>query len=384
MKMNERPVIRPLRPLLALLMMLFSSGCVSMGPSQADRWFRGNTHTHTLRSDGDATPEVVAKWYHDRNYNFLIITDHNKFVDPREVKLPDGRRKDFILIPGEEITGNRTIHTTAMNIAKVASWKYKDEDKSKIIQSHVDEAIKAGGAAILNHPNFRYAVSAEDILPVRRLHMFELFNGHPSVHNSGNHAHPSTEAIWDHLLTAGMKIFAVAADDAHHYKVISPKKANPGRGWVMVRAAELEADAITKAMLQGDFYTSTGVFLEICKRGSNTYSVKVDAERTRKEVASLPSISGKHVESTYEGFRIEFIGPKGIILNTINGDKGSFTIGQSTPYVRAKVTFTRKHPKRHGFEEYYAWGQPVFADARADTEASGREEHNQTDASDDL
>ena len=26
------------------------------------RWFKGNTHTHTLNSDGDSTPDEVVRW----------------------------------------------------------------------------------------------------------------------------------------------------------------------------------------------------------------------------------------------------------------------------------------------------------------------------------
>jgi hypothetical protein len=366
----------------ALFALLLTSGCVSMKAVHTEHWFRGNTHTHTLKSDGNAAPEVVVKWYHDRNYNFLIITDHNKFIDPKQITLPADVRKNFLLIPGEEITGSKTIHTTAMNINEVASWKYNHEDKSKIIQFHVDEAIKAGGAAILNHPNFRYAVSAADILPVRRVQMFELFNGHPSVHNSGDKAHPSTEVMWDHLLTEGMKIFAVAADDAHHYKVISPKKANPCRGWVMVQAAALDADTITKAMLQGDFYASTGVFLKTCNRGRDTYQVEVDDKRTQHELSSFPETLGIPVKQGREAYRIEFIGPNGDVLNTINGKKGHFNIDRSIPYVRARVTLTRKRPKTDRLEEYYAWGQPVFANARTSTDAIGQDEHNKPNAGD--
>ena len=28
------------------------------------RWYKGQTHTHTLESDGDSTPEEVTRWYH--------------------------------------------------------------------------------------------------------------------------------------------------------------------------------------------------------------------------------------------------------------------------------------------------------------------------------
>jgi hypothetical protein len=41
------------------------------------RWWRGNLHTHTLWSDGDGFPEVVAQWYRDAGYNFLSLSDHN-------------------------------------------------------------------------------------------------------------------------------------------------------------------------------------------------------------------------------------------------------------------------------------------------------------------
>ena len=27
------------------------------------KWYKGNTHTHTLWSDGDSTPEAEADWY---------------------------------------------------------------------------------------------------------------------------------------------------------------------------------------------------------------------------------------------------------------------------------------------------------------------------------
>ena len=41
------------------------------------RWYKGQTHTHTLESDGDSTPEEVTRWYHERGYHFLVLSDHN-------------------------------------------------------------------------------------------------------------------------------------------------------------------------------------------------------------------------------------------------------------------------------------------------------------------
>ena len=41
------------------------------------RWWKGNLHTHSLWSDGDDFPEMIAERYRVRDYNFLALTDHN-------------------------------------------------------------------------------------------------------------------------------------------------------------------------------------------------------------------------------------------------------------------------------------------------------------------
>ena len=51
---------------------------------QADEqlhWFKGNMHTHSHWSDGDDYLESIAAWYRDRDYNFLVFTDHNVLAD---------------------------------------------------------------------------------------------------------------------------------------------------------------------------------------------------------------------------------------------------------------------------------------------------------------
>jgi len=136
---------------------------------------------------------------------------------------------------GEEITGKKMIHTTPMNVKRMTPWDYDNKEKFTIIQNHVHETIKADGQAILNHPNFHYAVPVKNILSVKNLYMIELFNGHPAVNNSGDHEHPFTEVMWDQLLNKGLLIYGISSDDAHHFKKITHNRSNPGRGWVMDR-----------------------------------------------------------------------------------------------------------------------------------------------------
>ncbi|KAA3618707.1 MAG: hypothetical protein DWQ05_07015 [Calditrichaeota bacterium] len=329
----------------------------------AQHWFRGNTHAHTvICGHADSTPEFVTAWYHERGYNFLILSEHNHFIDPDSVKMPQPLRDDFILIPGEEVSGHKVIHSTAMNIDTLVNWDFNHEHVSEIIQFQVDGAIAANGHTILNHPNYEWAITAADILPVKKLYMFELYNGHPSVRNHGDETHPSTEKMWDELLTKGMKIYGVSSDDAHDFQKIADDESNPGRGWVMVKSQNLTPDAITEAMNHGQFYSSNGVFLKKCGVNNGVYSIEIDEAATMKELLS-PDIFGKKVDEKENGFFIEFIGPEGKVLSHSKTMQAKFKIDDSSSYVRAKVTFTRTH-KAGGSEEFYAWGQPVFTDER--------------------
>ena len=192
--------------------------------------------------------------------------------------------------------------------------------------------------------------------------MFELYNGHPAVNNEGDSTHISTEELWDELLTKGMKIFGVSSDDAHHFAKIDTMYSNPGRGWVMVRAAQLTSEAITDAMKSGDFYSSNGVILGSCSVADETYQVAVDQQKTMNELASA-TLFGRRVSQKENGFFIEFIGPNGEILSAVNSTEADFPVTDAYAYIRPKVIYRRKHPQR-GMEEFYAWGQPVFTDAR--------------------
>ena len=114
--------------------------------------------------------------------------------------------------------------------------------KTQVIQAHVHGAKQTNGHTILNHPNFHYMHTASDIRPVEGLHLFELYNGHPSVNNFGDDEHISVEELLgDELLTDGMLIYGVSFDDAHYFQDLSLERSNPGRGWVMARAKHTNA-----------------------------------------------------------------------------------------------------------------------------------------------
>ena len=167
------------------------------------RWFKGNTHTHTLESDGDATPEVVAQWYKSHGYQFLVLSDHNVFTDPaRLARMVDST---FLLIGGEELTSafeRRPVHVNGLNLHEMVEAQ-TDSTLQGTIQKNVDAVRAVRGTPHINHPNFQWAFGARELLAIRNDPLLEIWNGHPTVHNAGGNGSPGLEAIWDELLTAG-------------------------------------------------------------------------------------------------------------------------------------------------------------------------------------
>jgi hypothetical protein len=83
-------------------------GAVATG-QQADggeplKWFKGNTHTHSLNSDGDSTPDEVVQWYREQRYHFLFFTDHNTVTPVDGLNAVFAAPDRFLVIRGEEIT----------------------------------------------------------------------------------------------------------------------------------------------------------------------------------------------------------------------------------------------------------------------------------------
>ena len=325
------------------------------------KWYKGNTHTHTNLCDhADSSPEHVTKIYHDLGYNFLILSEHNVFIDPDKVKLPIDVREDFILIPGEEVSGKK-VHTTAMNIKKLVDWKTKSKNTSEVIQKLVDNTEKEGGVTILNHPAMKKNYSPEDVYPVNKLYMFEVFTIKWNSDRTNKHPkYPNEEVWWDRMLTNGMVMYGVACDDGHNYQ---RKHKAAGRGWVMVQSKSLNPDSITAAMWNGNFYSSNGVYLKNYKYDGSSFHVEVDLDKTEKELAKNGTAQGTSVKGAKLGYRIELIGENGQIFKTVNSSSAIFKNTKDSPYFRVRVSKTIKDPK-YGLIEFCAWAQPIFNDDR--------------------
>jgi hypothetical protein len=349
------------------------SGSGSVRP----RWYKGNTHTHTINTDGDSSPIDVVRFYREQGYNFVILSDHDSITPTDGLNAIFGTSESnatdrtalpfrpFMLIPGEEVTdafipeaadpkfkdlGRKEVHLIAMNPRDVVS-RQKGDSVADTLQRDVDAIRRAGGVPIINHPNFVWSLTAADLKQVRNAPLLEIWNGHMQTNNLGGGETPSAEAMWDDVLSSGVRMFGVAADDAHFFKTppLPAAHSAPGRAYVMVRAERFTRDAILAAMERGDFYSSTGV--ELAEYSSDGASITL-------RVAAL-------AQSRY---RVTFIGRGGRTLQEVSVvpalPEGAVSLGAAR--LAPHVTYSMK-----GDEGYVrvkivdsnglmAWTQPVF------------------------
>lgn len=404
-------------------------------PVSEPRYWRGNLHTHTFWSDGNDYPEMVAEWYSRNGYNFLAISDHNvmqqgtvykkvadlekrargkafaKYLarfgsdwvqtrgtgDALEVRLKPfdeyralfeqpGR---FLMMPAEEITGEadnkRAIHINATNLLEViqpAKGATVVELMKKTTDAVHAQAARFGREILVhvNHPNYKWGVTAEDLAAISSERFFEVWNGVDSDGDAGDEVYPSTDEIWDianTLRIAGFgapPLLGLATDDSHdfHGDVV---RSMPGRAWVMVRAKFLTPEHLILAIREGDFYASSGVTLErvAFDEASGRLSLDItpeDGERyvtrfvgTRKgaNIVGKPrkNAEGNIVETTLDYNTME--GPQiGEVFAEVEGLQPSYTLKGDELYVRAIVVSTGipAYPTRES-QQKKAWTQPV-------------------------
>ena len=398
-------------------------------PAAKPQWFKGNLHTHSLWSDGNDFPEMICDWYHSRGYNFLALSDHNilsegekwieegkastkgaiggvkryrerfgdDWVETREVggkteirlkplnefrSLVEERGK-FILLQGEEITDSYyglPIHINASNIRDLIKPQGGESVRERIANNLIaieNQSKRVGQPMLghLNHPNFGYGVTAEDMAAVIQERFFEVYNGHPGVNHLGDKQRPGTERMWDIANTIRIAemhsppLFGLATDDSHNY--FGERGASPGRGWVMVRARRLTAESLIRALQQADFYASSGVELrdvrydeaartltiEIAPESGATYVTEFIGTLAKYDSKSEPIVdeNGKEIVATRK-----YSTDVGKVLARVEGTRPVFKLTGDELYVRATITSSRP-PANPSFTEQraQAWTQPV-------------------------
>ncbi|HBY61562.1 MAG TPA: hypothetical protein DEH78_17205 [Solibacterales bacterium] len=401
------------------------------------RWWKGNLHAHTFWSDGDAFPDMVADWYREHGYHFLALSEHNllpqgerwiavaevnrraeldafsrylarfgpAWVETQgnpgapshqvrlkgldEVRALVEERGRFLMLPAEEITGSsadgRALHMNAINLAEPLPMESASTLRETLVRNYaqVEASAKRTARPVLfqvNHLNYKWGVTAEDLAAVRDVQFFEVWNGVDNDNDPGEAPRPGTGEMWDIANTlriqryAARPLFGIATDDAHDYHG-NKTRALPGRAWIMVRATHLSPASLLAAIRRGDFYASTGVVINAVDfdRQARTLSLRLEARpgevlttqfigtRRGANLQGRPRRdgNGQPLETTLD-YRSPASPPIGEVLAESKETTPHYTLRGDELYVRAVVTSnlppavpSRECPVQR------AWTQPV-------------------------
>ena len=241
---------------------------------EGGNFYKANLHAHTDMSDGHDTPEEVKEMYLRRGYSIVAYTDHDVFVD-RSHLCEEG----FLALNGVEMEINgrnfgrgwvdmeschinfialdqKNLSTPCYHRTKylrVNAPKYRDQmqfDASRpdferfytpdCINRMFLEGRDRGFFTVLNHPGDSlapYTVYTQ----YHYMHAMEMYNGRFEYN----------ARIYDDMLREGKIIYCVAGDDNHSEELA-------GCSWCMIKADSLDYGTVTKALLDGHFYSSQG------------------------------------------------------------------------------------------------------------------------------
>ncbi|MDA7881412.1 hypothetical protein N9A94_03830 [Akkermansiaceae bacterium] len=378
--------------------------------NEKGKWYKGNTHTHSLWSDGNDFPDMIVDWYKEQGYDFLALSDHNtlsrgekwmsvKGIEKRrklggtgtlndylkrfgeewvELRGEEGAREvrlktleeirprfeeegKFLLIEAEEITDKFRqfqVHINAINLAEPIKPQHGEsvvETMRNNLQAVKEQSERLQRPILthLNHPNFQWSITPQQLAEVVEEQFFEVYNGHPGINHLGKEGAPGDEAIWDIANTLRLlaykspPLYGVATDDSHYYH---GGNVSPGRGWVMVWSEALEADDLVEAMERGEFYASSGVVLE---------KITFD-QGSRKHVVEIAEAEGVEFETRFVGTRRSTPENTGEVFATVSGNRAEYELTGDELYVRAVVTSSRPHPNpSYEGQLEQAWTQPV-------------------------
>jgi len=225
-------------------------------------WYCGDTHTHTVYSDGNDTPAQMVEAARGEGLDWLVLTDHGvgpaiqHVLTAHQEALPFSEPGKFVVIPGEEFT-TPNYHANIINGTVL-------EMLTSPLQRVIDVVLSADSderpiTIKLNHPHWSGTPKAPDLArQLERLPLIELWNDD----GDGGKA---TVLLWWELLNKGIKVFADTGTDSHNRKTA---RLGHRRTYVYLGDLPLTAENIVRAYREGRSFISRGALLIFTVNGS--------------------------------------------------------------------------------------------------------------------
>lgn len=240
------------------------------------RFWRGNLHTHSTRSDGVLDPGEVCRRYRDEGYDFLALTDH--LIGAYRYPIVDTeafRTNRFTTIIGAELHSGPMANGELWHILAVGLPKDFEPPHAPDFGVHegmetgpaiAARARAAGAYVAVAHPQWS-GLTLADARGIEAAHAVEVYN-HGCAAGCDR---PDGFAINDLLLSEGRRLTICATDDAHFHE------PDHFGGWVMVKAQENDPDALLEALKAGLSYSTQGPEIRRIEITDRTVEVECSA-----------------------------------------------------------------------------------------------------------
>ena len=242
------------------------------------RFYRGNLHCHSNRSDGLLEPEEVVGAYSEAGYDFICLSDH--FEEEYGWEIADTRQfrdDDFTTILGAELSSAPWNERLCYWVVAAGLPADFEPPPAGDHAEAISRARDVGAFVVMLHPGINnLPLAAADGLPgLDAVHAVEVYN-----HNAAMAAIPDRDNgayMLDGLLEGGRKVLVSAADDAHW-----GHPRDRFGGWVEVWCDRLDPGAMVECLKAGRYYSTQGPEL----RG-----MILDGGRLRVETSEAYAIS---------------------------------------------------------------------------------------------
>ena len=244
------------------------------------RFWRGNLHTHSTRSDGVLAPAEVCRRYKAEGYDFLALTDH--FIGAYGYPIVDTvpfRDPGFTTILGAELHSGAMANGELWHILAVGlppDFARSNSPDFLVVPNQetgpeiAARAVAAGAFVAIAHPQWS-GLTLADARSITAAHAVEIYN-HGCAAGCDR---PDGFAIADLLLSEGRHLSMIATDDAHF------SEPDHFGGWVMVKATANSPEALLAALKAGHFYSSQGPELR---------DVRVEGDKVVVECSAVSSV----------------------------------------------------------------------------------------------
>ncbi len=285
------------------------------------KWYKGNLHSHTTRSDGRMEPEARIEQYAELRYDFIAITDHTRLS-------PELEREDssFVVLSGVEL--HPPIPGTGADyhlLLPRVSGDFPVELATRSLKVALDEMSRRRILFFIGHPYWCGHELDELLMVAPTAAGLEVYNT-----TTARIGRALSAVHWDSLLTRGFPLSGIAVDDCHR------EDLDVLGGWIMLKAGELSAPAIMEALTAGHFYASSGPVIEKFSFQDGVLGLKTEPVRTINFVATASQGSAVWAESGKTVTEAQWQLPQDF-----------------TGYVRGECYIDHRHA---------AWTNPVFFD----------------------